>query len=192
MATRDLADVTGSTTGQGTYAVDRFGGGVAYVPEPGAPGAMRAVGSGVPTSALSAIESCPETSLDLESATDAGWDGSWQLSKPAAPGARVVVKHTNGRVVRTLDAVQHGAALTASWDGRDEDGAFAKNDSYVWELTAGPQDGQGQDLELSGTITVTGAHTGAAPGASRGRASDGGEETVYAPELLAARRETTA
>ena len=149
VTTRALADINGSMA-HDYYAVDRFGGGVAYVPGRGTPGAMRAVGSGVPTSSLSEIESSPETSLDLQSATDTNWHGSWQLSKPTAPGAQVVIKHANGRIVRTLDAVQHGAALTATWDGTDTGGAFAKTGPYIWELTAGPQDGQGPELKLSG------------------------------------------
>ncbi|GGJ68953.1 FlgD immunoglobulin-like domain containing protein [Streptomyces brasiliensis] len=190
VTTRTLADITGYMA-HGYYAVDRFGGGVAYVPERGKPGAMRAVGSGVPTSSLSEIESSPETSLDLQSANDARWDGSWQLSKPTAPGAQVVIKHADGSIVRTLDAVQHGATLTAAWDGRDADGAFAHNGPYTWELTAAPQDGQGAELKLSGAITVTGADAEAAKDASNSLASSGGYGAAQGRKSLVARRENT-
>ncbi|MER6646569.1 FlgD immunoglobulin-like domain containing protein [Streptomyces anulatus] len=190
VTSRPLADITGYLA-HGYYAVDRFGGGVAYAPERGKPGAMRAVGSGVPTSSLAGIEAETETSLDSRSATDARWDGSWQLSKPGAPGAQVVIKDAGGNVVRELDAVQNGAALTTAWDGRNSGGAFAHNGPYTWELTAAPQDGQGAELKLSGAITVKGAGTAAAPKASGSLASRGSYGTVYDRDPLAARRENT-
>ncbi|MFJ2723037.1 FlgD immunoglobulin-like domain containing protein [Streptomyces sp. NPDC087437] len=188
VTTRTLADITGFLA-PNYYAVDRFGGGVAYVPGRGKPGAMRAVGSGVPTSPLAAIETHPETSVDLRSGTDAPWDGSWQLSKPAAPGAQVVIKDAGDKVVRTLDAVQRGAALTAAWDGRRLNGKLSQNGTYTWELTAAPRDGQGAQLKLSGAITVTDAGTKATPNASKHRAADSGYGAVRSHDSLASRRE---
>ncbi|MDG9719945.1 FlgD immunoglobulin-like domain containing protein [Streptomyces sp. DH24] len=161
--TRTLAELTGYLSPD-HVAVDRFGGGVAYVPGRGKPGAMRAVAPGVPASPLAAIESAPETSLDFQS-SDTRWDGAWQLSRPAAPGARVVIRDVAGTVVRTLDATQRGAALTAAWDGRTADGRHAHNGTYVWELTAAPKDGQGPELRLTGKVAVSGS----APGALGGR-----------------------
>ncbi|MCN9244557.1 hypothetical protein NGF19_27895 [Streptomyces sp. RY43-2] len=188
VTTRALADITGFLA-RGYFAVDRFGGGVAYVPGRGKPGAMRAVGSGVPTSALAEIETHPETAVDLRSPKDARWDGSWQLSKPAAPGARIVIKDAGGTVVRTLDAVQHGAELTAAWDGRRSDGKFSPNGPYTWELTAAPQDGQGAQLKLSGAITVTGADAEATPVSSNHLAAESGYGAAHHRDSLASRRE---
>ncbi|PZT69021.1 hypothetical protein DN402_16955 [Streptomyces sp. SW4] len=151
---------------------------------------MHAAGSGVPTSPLTAIEAGPETSVDLKSATDARWDGSWQLSKPAAPGARVVIRDAGGDVVRTLDAVQRGAALDAQWDGTRADGTRAHNGPYTWELTAAPEDGHGPELRLDGTITVSGSGGGTAAAGSPRAAADGGAGAVSGREPVAARRET--
>ncbi|NUS75391.1 MAG: hypothetical protein HOV70_04225 [Streptomyces sp.] len=134
--TRVLATGLPGYLSHGAYAVDRFGGGVAWLPGQGKPGAMRAVASGVPTSALTAIETHTE-------ASDGRWTGAWQLSKPAAPGAYVVVKDASGATVKTLDAVQRGAALEVTWDGVDDG-------SYTWELMAAPADGQGPELRLTG------------------------------------------
>lgn len=134
--TRVLATDLPGYLSHGAYAVDRFGGGVAWLPGRGKPGAMRAVASGVPTSALTAIETRTESS-------DGRWTGAWQLSKPAAPGAYVVVKDASGATVKTLDAVQRGAALEVTWDGADDG-------SYTWELVATPADGQGSELRLTG------------------------------------------
>ncbi|MEV0177069.1 FlgD immunoglobulin-like domain containing protein [Streptomyces sp. NPDC050803] len=160
--TRTLADLPGYLA-HGHYAVDRFGGGVAYLPERGRPGALRAVASDVPTSPLAGIEAHPENAVDLGSATDTRWSGAWQLSKPAAAGARVVIKDASGATVRTLDAVRGGAALDAVWDGTVDDASgreYAHDGTYTWELTAAPADGQGPDLRLTGTIEVTGGAPG--------------------------------
>lgn len=157
--TRTLADLTGHLSPD-CFAVDRFGGGVAYVPGRGEPGAMRAVASGVPASPLTAIESAPETALDPQTSPAARWDGSWQLSRPAASGARVVIRDAAGTVVRTLDATGRGAALTAARDGRDSGGTYAHDGTYTWEPTAAPKDGQGPDLRLTGKVTVSGGAAG--------------------------------
>ncbi|MGP3923884.1 FG-GAP-like repeat-containing protein [Streptomyces sp. 8N616] len=157
--TRDVADIN-TWFNRGYYAVDRFGGGVAYVPGRGdKAGAMNAVGSGVPTSPLVKIESHPERSVDLKSATDKEWNGFWQLSKPAT-GATVEVKDRAGKVVRTLDAGQHGAALSVAWDGKVSDSAYAADGTYTWQLSAAPKDGSGAALSLSGTFTLSGGMRG--------------------------------
>ncbi|PWI16518.1 hypothetical protein DI272_21860 [Streptomyces sp. Act143] len=137
--TRVLAAELPGYLSHGAYAVDRFGGGVAYLPERGKPGAMRVAASGVPTSALTAVEA-------HAGYADGRWTGSWQLSKPAAPGAYVVVKDGSGATVRTLPAVQRGAALHVVWDGAVDDG------TYSWELVAAPGDGQGAELRLNGGV----------------------------------------
>ncbi|MDT7847265.1 hypothetical protein [Streptomyces justiciae] len=136
--TRVLAADLPGYMAHGAYAVDRFGGGVAWLPERGKPGAMRAVASGVPTSALTAAEAHAERSADR-------WTASWQLSKPTAPGAHVVVKDASGTTVKTLEAVQRGAALEVVWDGVDDG-------SYTWELVAAAADGQGAELRLNGAV----------------------------------------
>ncbi|MFI6009579.1 FG-GAP-like repeat-containing protein [Streptomyces sp. NPDC051243] len=153
--TRDLGALPGAT---GKIAADRFGGGVAWLDT--ATGVVRAEATGVPTSPLAKIESHPDTSVNLKSTTDARWDGSWQLSKPAASGAQIVIKDRAGRTVRTLAATARGAALTATWDGKVSATAYATDGTYTWTLTAAPEDGQGAALQLTGSITLTGGTRG--------------------------------
>ncbi|MER5914303.1 FG-GAP-like repeat-containing protein [Streptomyces sp. NPDC001982] len=153
--TRDLADLPGAT---GKITADRFGGGVAWLDT--ATGVVHAQSTGVPASPLARIESHPDTSVNLKSTTDARWDGSWQLSKPAASGAQVVIKDRAGRTVRTLGATARGAALTAAWDGKVSGTAYATDGTYTWTLTAAPKDGQGAALQLTGSITLTGGARG--------------------------------
>ncbi|MFC9458485.1 FG-GAP-like repeat-containing protein [Streptomyces sp. NPDC056983] len=153
--TRDLADLPGAT---GKITADRFGGGVAWLDS--ATGVVHAESTGLPASPLAKIESHPDTTVDLKSTTDALWDGFWQLSKPAASGAQIVIKDRAGRTVRTLTATAHGAALTADWDGKVSDAAYATDGTYTWTLTAAPKDGQGAALQLTGSITVAGGARG--------------------------------
>ncbi|MBT2527967.1 VCBS repeat-containing protein [Streptomyces sp. ISL-99] len=153
--TRDLADLPGTT---GKITADRFGGGVAWLDT--ATGVVHAQSTGLPTSPLAKIESHPDTSVYLKSTTDARWDGSWQLSKPAASGAQVVIKDRTGRTVRTLDATTRGAALTAAWDGKVSGTTYATDGTYTWTLTAAPKDGQSAALQLTGRITLAGGARG--------------------------------
>lgn len=147
--TLDLADLPGAT---GKIAADRFGGGVAWLDT--ATGLVQARSTGLPTSPLAEIESHPDTSVNL-STTETPWNGSWQLSKPAASGVQVVIKNKSGRTVRTLDTTARGAALTATWDGKVSATKYAADGTYTWSLTAAPKDGQGAPLQLSGSITLT-------------------------------------
>ncbi|MFI9580969.1 FlgD immunoglobulin-like domain containing protein [Streptomyces sp. NPDC052236] len=145
---RTLADLS-VVPGWKNFDVDKFGGGIAWVD--GA-GATHVEPSGVPTQPLTGMAARTDAAVGLASG-DTTWNGSWQLSKPAADGATVLIKR-KGRVIRTLDAPTAGAALSAAWDGRLPDGSTAPPGTYTWELNATPKDGQGAALALSGTLTA--------------------------------------
>jgi hypothetical protein len=136
---------------------DRFGGAVAYAKEKSA--RITVVDSGVATSQVTGIESRVEQSVDLRSATDAVWDGDWQLSKPVVD-ARVTVRNKSGRTVFTGSAEEYAAAVSFSWDGRTADGRYVNDGSYSWELTGTPADGSGGALKVTGTVALSGGQGG--------------------------------
>ncbi|WKX10591.1 FlgD immunoglobulin-like domain containing protein [Streptomyces sp. NL15-2K] len=146
-APRPLTDLPAVSNWK-NHDVDKFGGGVAWLD---ASGTAHVVPTGVPTEPLTATA----TSVDTGYARSAGatWNPVWRLSKPAA-GAQLVIKDKK-KIVRTLDATALGAALTARWDGTLADGTPVAAGTYTWQLTAGPEDGTGAALALTGTVTVT-------------------------------------
>ncbi|MEU5567814.1 FG-GAP-like repeat-containing protein [Micromonospora musae] len=132
--------------GRSGWTVDRFGGGVAYADTEQR---VHVVPSGVPTSALTAIDSTV-TSMAT------GWSGTWWLSKPAASWT-VEIRTAAGTTVRTLAGPAARGLLQASWDGKDSGGVLVANGTYTWTLTAQPADGVGAALTLSGTTVVSAA-----------------------------------
>ncbi|WP_229868430.1 FG-GAP-like repeat-containing protein [Streptomyces inusitatus] len=163
LPSRELADWTDSdfeNTDAGTsWTVDRFGGGVAYADDEQR---IRIVPTGVPASALSAIDS-------TVTAGAASWSGAWWLSKPAAEW-KVTVRHkASGATVRTLSGSAARGVLKAAWNGKDSAGRPVVNGQYTWTLSARPADGKGAALALSGTVGVT-----AGTAAPRDHAGDDG------------------
>ncbi|MFF9274538.1 FG-GAP-like repeat-containing protein [Streptomyces griseosporeus] len=127
------------------WTVDRFGGAVAYADDQQR---VHIVPTGVPTSALTAIDS-------TVTARTAGFSGTWWLSKPAGAWTLAVRDKATGATVRTLSGASARGLLTAAWDGKDATGRLVTNGTYTWTLTAQPADGQGAALSLSGTARVT-------------------------------------
>ncbi|MGW0812362.1 hypothetical protein ACWD00_03725 [Streptomyces viridiviolaceus] len=131
------------------YDVDKFGGGVAWLD---AAGSAHVVPSGVPAQPLTATATSADTAWARTPGT--AWNPVWQLSKPAAGGAQLVIS-SKKKTVRTLDATPLGATLSAHWDGTLTDGTPAAPGTYTWHLTAAPEDGTGPALTLTGSVTVT-------------------------------------
>ncbi|MET7481009.1 FG-GAP-like repeat-containing protein [Streptomyces sp. NPDC005648] len=147
--TRDLGipmPTDGSESRRRTWAVDRFGGGIAYVDKENA---VHVVASGVPASPLTAAVADAPASFKAP----AGWQASWQLSRPAASW-KVTLKSASGATVRTLTGGEVRGTLTAAWDGRTAAGGYAPNGTYTWTLTAQPADGQGAPLTLTGKAAL--------------------------------------
>ncbi|MFE1441906.1 FG-GAP-like repeat-containing protein [Streptomyces sp. NPDC058739] len=133
---------TGART---SWTVDRFGGAVAYADRDQR---VHIVPTGVPASALTAVDSAVVPS-------STGWSGRWWLSKPAGSWQITLRHKASGATVRTLTGSTARGLLAASWDGKDTTGRLVTNGLYTWTLTAGPADGQGVPLTLSGTTAVT-------------------------------------
>ncbi|MGW2050929.1 hypothetical protein ACWCPF_38065 [Streptomyces sp. NPDC001858] len=130
------------------HDVDKFGGGIAWRD---ATGQAHVVPSGVPAQPLTVTTT--DTPTAYARTAGATWNPQWQLSKPAT-GAQLVIKRKS-KVVHTLDATAVGASLTVRWDGTLVDGDPVPADTYIWQLTATPEDGTGAGLTLTGTLTVT-------------------------------------
>ncbi|MGW0878950.1 FG-GAP-like repeat-containing protein [Streptomyces sp. NPDC002671] len=148
---RDLGipmPVDGSDTRRRTWAVDRFGGGLAYVDKENV---VHVVPSGVPASPLTATQASTPTAVKAP----ATWQASWQLSKPAASWT-LTLKSAAGATVRTLGGGEARGTVTATWDGRTTAGGYAPNGTYTWTLTAQPADGQGAPLTLTGKTALSG------------------------------------
>ncbi|MFD7404534.1 FG-GAP-like repeat-containing protein [Streptomyces sp. NPDC059866] len=143
-AARAIADLpTGTTADQRrqTWAVDKFGGDIAYVD---ADHDVHVVQSGVPSQPLLKIES--EVAGDYVNAKDAYWNSTWQFNKPAT--WTFTVKDARGRAVYTQTGT--GAEADAGWNGKTDAGTYAYNGSYTWTLAATATEG-------SGTYTTSGA-----------------------------------
>lgn len=150
-STRTVAvlPATDQNTGgsNGRWAVDRFGGHIAYLT--GTRGQVAIVSSGVPTSSLAQIEA--QTDGAAGPTTLSPWQPVWQLNKPST--WTLTLSNGAGTVVRTLTGASTAAAVRASWNGQWDNGNRVAG-TYTWKLTAAPRDGQGPDLALTGTTSV--------------------------------------
>ncbi|MGW7046043.1 FlgD immunoglobulin-like domain containing protein [Streptomyces avermitilis] len=135
---------TGGNTGR--WAVDRFGGNVAYLTDKRQ---VAIVTTGVPTSPLAQLEA--QTDAAAGPTTADPWQPVWQLSKPST--WTLTLSNSAGTVVRTLTGSSTAAAVRAAWNGQGDDGRRAAG-LYTWKLTAEPRDAQGPGLTLTGTTAV--------------------------------------
>ncbi|MFG2554573.1 FG-GAP repeat domain-containing protein [Streptomyces sp. NPDC048581] len=152
-AAREIADLpAGNTADQRRlmWAVDKFGGDIAYV---GPDKAIRVVQSGVPSQSLAKIES--EVAGTHVDAKDLGWNSTWQFNKPA--DWTFTVKDSRGRVMHTRSG--SGPAAEAGWLGKTDTGAYAYNGRYTWSLTATATEGAGT-YSTSGSLGLSSGRQG--------------------------------
>ncbi|MFI8894122.1 hypothetical protein [Streptomyces paradoxus] len=135
---------TGGSNGR--WAVDRFGGHIAYLN--GTYGEVSIVPSGVPTSPLAQMEAQVYSPSVIGKAFP--WAPVWQLNKPST--WTLTLTDAFGKPVGTLTGASTGAAVRPAWDGTTDSGGGATGGPYTWKLTAHPRDGQGPGLTLSGTM----------------------------------------
>ncbi|WP_405589524.1 hypothetical protein [Streptomyces sp. NBC_01092] len=151
-ATRILVKLTtwDANTGgsNGRWAVDRFGGHIAYLN--GTYGEVSIVNSGVPASALAQMEAQTDA-VPFGPTKSNPWQPVWQLNKPAT--WTLTLSNSGGTVIRTLTGSTQGAAVRAAWDGYGDDGRRITG-AYTWKLTAEPRDNQGPAVTVTGTTTV--------------------------------------
>lgn len=138
---------TGGSNGR--WAVDRFGGHIAYLN--GTNGEVSTVNSGVPASALAQMEAQTDA-VPFGPTISVPWRPVWQLNKPAT--WTLTLSNSGGTVVRTLTGSTQGAAVRPAWDAYGEDGRRVISGTYAWKLTARPRDADGPALTVTGTTTV--------------------------------------
>ncbi|MEU7075471.1 FG-GAP-like repeat-containing protein [Streptomyces narbonensis] len=131
------------------WTVDRFGGAVAYKD---ARQLVHVVWPGVPTSGLTAASSKVPATMRLQD----GWKAYWTLSKPSSYWQLTVRDTHSGNPVRSYAGGETRSRIDVSWDGRTAAGKPVANGRYTWHLQANTADGQGSDLSLTGTVTVSG------------------------------------
>ncbi|MER5789386.1 FlgD immunoglobulin-like domain containing protein [Streptomyces sp. NPDC001980] len=134
-------------TSNGRWAVDRFGGQIAYLDYYKK---VWIVPSGVPTSPLAQMDAQVYSPSVIT--RSAPWSPVWQLNKPST--WTLTIATPSGTVRRTLTGASTGAAVRPAWDGTTDSGAAAATGRYTWKLTARPRDGQGRTLTLTGTMTL--------------------------------------
>ncbi|MGA5067295.1 FG-GAP-like repeat-containing protein [Streptomyces exfoliatus] len=131
------------------WAVDRFGGAVAFVDSLRK---IHVVGLGGVTGRLAVLDS-DTPAVNLKTAS---WKPRWWLSKPAASWSLTLKHKATGKVVRSLSGGEARGLVAPSWDGKDAAGKLVANGAYTWALTAKAADGQGLDLAVSGAVSVSG------------------------------------
>ncbi len=131
------------------WTVDRFGGAVAYKD---ARHLVHVVWPGVPTSGLTAASSKVPASMRIQD----GWKAYWTLSKPSSYWQLTVRDPHSGNPVRSYVGGETRSRVDVTWDGRTAAGKPVANGRYTWHLQANTADGQGSDLSLTGTVTVSG------------------------------------
>ncbi|MFD8691785.1 FG-GAP-like repeat-containing protein [Streptomyces sp. NPDC059651] len=157
-APRAVADLpAGKTADQRrlTWAVDKFGGDIAYVD---AANSVHIVPSGVPAQPLTKTASdVGDSYMDIKGRYGAeAWASTWQFNKPVT--WTYTVKDVTGRTVRTLKGGS-GTETSVEWDGRTDAGKFAGSSRHTWTLRATAEDGSGT-YTTSGAITVSGGTAG--------------------------------
>lgn len=123
------------------WDVDRFGGPVAYLT---ASGDVTVKWPQVTTSPLTATDSTVPASADVR---QGNFEGVWHLNRPAA-NWKLTVTAPGGAVVRTITGGQTRGRLTATWDGRAENGALVRTGTYRVKLTARAANGGATDTLL--------------------------------------------
>ncbi|MFC9821894.1 FlgD immunoglobulin-like domain containing protein [Streptomyces erythrochromogenes] len=134
------------------FAVDRFGGRLAYLAQDETVHIVGVTGS---TSPLSVIDKNVPGTLDSKSTT--GRQARWWLSKPASSWKLLVRNPASGisTVVRTGGEARGVIDLT--WDGKDQSGRTVANGSYEWTLLVSPADGKGGQHSTTGSVILSGA-----------------------------------
>ncbi|MEV1080861.1 VCBS repeat-containing protein [Streptomyces sp. NPDC050211] len=152
-APRAIVDLPAGTTAdqrRQTWAVDKFGGDIAYVD---ADASVHIVQSGVPSQPLLKIES--EVDDASVGAKNDFWNSTWQLNKPATWTFKV--KDVQGRAMYTRTGA--GTEAEVGWTGKTDSGAYAYNGRYTWTLTATATEGGGM-YTTSGAFGLTGGLPG--------------------------------
>lgn len=132
------------------WAVDRFGGPLAYLTEAGD---VTVTWPRVTTSPLAVISTDSPARVDLRPA-GSKYTGVWHLSKPAASWKLTIVSAASGKTVRTLTGGRATGKISATWDGTGPGGKKVPTGTYRWTLTAPAADHVGRSATVKGSVAV--------------------------------------
>ena len=132
------------------WAVDRFGGPLAYLTDAGD---VTAKWPRVTTSPLAVIATDSPARVDLRPAGST-YTGVWHLSKPAASWKLTIVSAASGKTVRTLTGGPAAGRISAMWDGIGPGGKKVPTGTYRWTLTAPAADHVGRSATVKGSVAV--------------------------------------
>ncbi|MER8046755.1 FlgD immunoglobulin-like domain containing protein [Streptomyces sp. NPDC094032] len=134
------------------WAVDRFGGHLAWVDELQR---THVTPSGVRTPVVTLVDSTqPAGLLDRKATTPQKWSAKWWFSKPVSRWT-VTFQSDRGQV-RTMQGWQVRGALEVNWDGTDSAGRPMPDGVYHWSLTAVPEyEMSSPSLDLYGEVALT-------------------------------------
>ncbi|WP_285564341.1 VCBS repeat-containing protein [Streptomyces sp. RTGN2] len=157
-APRAVADVPAGTVADQrrlTWAVDKFGGDIAYLDSTAT---VHIVPSGVSAQPLAKIASDPATNDIYIGGADGLPDRSsaWQFNKPV--NWTFTVKDWLGRTVRTVKG-EPGTEVDVTWDGTTDTGGYTRSGPHTWSLKATAADGGGT-YTTSGSVGVAGGEEG--------------------------------
>jgi hypothetical protein len=163
-----LHNVTGATAGEPvvlgavdapggdgrnvTWAVDRFGGAVAYADGD----VVRVVDPGVRPSApaIGAWDRYPEADFVEFGGQLPGWSVTYRLTRPVAGWAFTVRQRSTGAIVATRTGGPARITVDTHWDGLLVSGAKALSGSYTWRLELVPAAGAPPVAAGSGGLLV--------------------------------------
>lgn len=136
-AAQDVVDLPASGLADDrsiTWAVDRFGGDVAYV---AADRSVHVLSTGVPASLPTAVvwQSSTVTPGD---ATHGHWQARIIISRPV-DAWKLTIDDVTGHTVHTITGGAANSTVKTSWDGRLADGSPAFSGRYTWHLSATEQ-----------------------------------------------------
>ncbi|MGW6783053.1 hypothetical protein [Streptomyces sp. NPDC054987] len=140
------------------WAVDRFGGRLAYTD---AGETVHLTGVAGAASPLAAIDQDVAAAADFRQVKN--WQARWWLSKPVSSWKLTVRNKTSGITTVVSTGTDARGLIAPAWDGKSPTGAYLFSGEYEWRLTARPADGRGAELGMSGTVTVTRPAAGVRP-----------------------------
>lgn len=130
------------------WAVDRFGGALAYLD---GRGDVAIKWPQVRTSPLAVIAKSTPGVLDARG--KGVWKASWQLSQAVTEWKLTVRKTPGGKVVREFGGTDARGPIAVTWDGT-AGGSKVPSGAYRWTLTARVANGAQKPMSVSGTVAV--------------------------------------
>jgi hypothetical protein len=142
-------------TAVGEWAVDAYGGHVAYTdPEQ----RIHLKPTGIARQATTVVESQADGTAVARKGADP-WTARFLLSRPVARWT-VAFTDTRGRTVATrTGTAREGAQIAPTWDGKDAKGNVVLGGRHTWTLSTDAGDGTGVRRIATGTLHLSGAKT---------------------------------